>query len=129
MKFLIALALAVLVFGVGVLAGAIFHIGDPVVKVAIENRSSREIARVLLSHEHGTAISVRPIPPGQSATLRFWSPAETSFSCAITFADGSAVDCRGGYAEAGYKFNEVVSDAGVRQTLEPFDGFRPHFGG
>src|SRR5437899_985104 len=104
MRFVVTLILTVLAFVAGILAGSILHIGDPVVRVSVENRSSREITKVVLTHEHGTAISVRPIPAGQSAMLRFWSPAETSFSCAITLSDGSVLDCGGGYAEAGYKF-------------------------
>ena len=83
---------------------------------------------MLITHEYGTAVTRRPIPRGDSVMLRFWAPAETSFSCAIELPDEKTLPCRGGYAEAGYRFDLSVTDDGVDQQLHPFDGFVPHFG-
>jgi hypothetical protein len=90
---------------------------SPVI-VRIKNETRRTITSVELKHEEGIEVA-RGISAGQSASVRFRPRGETSYQLTVHFSDGSQTSGGGGYAEAGYRFTEHVSDVGIRTDVRP----------
>jgi hypothetical protein len=49
--------------------------------------------------------------------MRFEAGGETTYRLRVRFADGSELAGGGGYAEAGYKFSETISDSAIKTDL------------
>lgn len=115
-RLLKAAALATLVlvsFGAGAITASILHLASPIVTVQLKNVSDQKIKAVQLEHEHGS-LTAATIGPGDSRLVRFYSPAESSYSIKVVFADGRTLSGGGGYVEAGYKITEVISDDKIK---------------
>ena len=109
-----ALATLVLVsFCAGVVTGAIFHPGLPIVSVRLQNAANQAIASVQLEHEHGS-LTVASIAPGDSRKVYFHAPGESSYRIRVVFADGHPVAGGAGYVEPGYSVTETISETEIK---------------
>jgi len=95
-----------------------FFLRPPVVTVVVVNASKKPIQWAHLVHKHGVnrAAGVQPIgaiPVGESRTVRYRSPGESEYELTVHFTDGSEVRGGAGYAEAGYRCTETVSDTRI----------------
>jgi hypothetical protein len=106
-------------FCVGYALGVRSHVGDPVVSLEIVNRAREPIRTVIVKHEHGTAVAAG-IDSGESKTLKFFAPGETSFRTTVDFASGLHLEGAENYAEAGYHITTTVKNNGIEHDLAPY---------
>lgn len=101
------------------IAGGWVFLRPPLVTIVLVNASRKPVQWVQIAHRHGwpKVEEVQPlgaIPIGESRTVRYRSPGESEYDLTVHFADGSEVKGGAGYAEAGYRFTETISDTSIR---------------
>jgi hypothetical protein len=124
MKRLFKLALWIAALVAVILAAWIFH-RPSLVTVVVVNASKKPIQWAHLVHKGGVQPTegVQPVGAiaiGERRTIHYRSPSESEYELTVHFADGSEVRGGAGYAEAGSRFTETVSDTGISSRQEGY---------
>lgn len=97
------------------------HWDQPLVSVAISNRSGQEIDSLVVAYTSygfkGTVEVMPPPKPGSGVTVYFFHRGEGGFTVTATLRDGKTVQGIGGYIESGYSSSMVVTTASITGGL------------
>jgi hypothetical protein len=122
MKRLLWLLLSVaLLFAV--IAAAWAFLPPPRVTIVLINASKKPIQSVQIAYGHGwpkvqDVLPFGGVPVGETRTVHYPSPGESECGITVQFADGTEIKGEEGYAEAGYRFTETISDTSIKSERE-----------
>jgi len=87
------------------------------VTVTITNASGQPLKSLTLSH-YGSGLKgmldIEPPQAGDSRAVRYFQPGEGGFTIEATFVNGRVLKAAGGYVEAGYSFDKIITATDIR---------------
>lgn len=117
LRTLLGLVLLVTGFIVGILFQSAARPGVNAVVVEVQNATTKNIEKVVLTHERGR-VQICSLGPGQMQTLAFFPGGENAYTLKAYFADGKSVEGLGGYVEPGYAMKETIHEENIKTEYD-----------